>query len=93
MRFEHSKKHIIGLGALALVAVWVPSAFAATAEERAKCEEMVKRMKLDPVHDHGKGVGSGPMDREHERCKNLLAEPAQGQKKSTDGDGAKGNHN
>jgi hypothetical protein len=70
--------HIIGLGALAVMAAWGPSAFAATAEERAKCEEMEKQMGTEQRHEHSqdKGQGPSPMNMTHARCKEILAEPA-----------------
>ena len=81
---KNSYRHnlIVGVAALGSVAVWVPSVFAATAEERAKCEEMAKQMGTAPPHDHGadKGQGPGAMTTMHVRCKEILAEPAQAHK-------------
>jgi hypothetical protein len=77
MRLAPIKSHIIGLGALAVMAAWVPSAFAATAEERAKCEEMEKQMGTEQRHEHSQDKGQGPsaMNMTHARCKEILAEP------------------
>lgn len=85
MKLVIQKRHIVGLGALALIAAWVPGAYAATAEDRAKCEEMMKKMGAEAPHDHGKEKTGAPnaMTAEHMRCKQILAEPHPGHK---DGD-------
>ncbi len=77
MRLTLSKNHIIALGVLAVMAAWVPSAFAATTEERAKCEEMEKQMGTEQRHEHSqdKGLGPSAMNMTHARCKEILAEP------------------
>lgn len=94
MTISHRYNFIVGLAALGSVAIWVPSALAATAEERAKCEEMVKTMGSAPPHDHGmdKGQGPGPMTAEHARCKQILAEPAHGHKEETGKPGSSGDN-
>lgn len=76
---------IAWLIALALLAVVVPSAFAATPQERAECEKMAQNMGTASVHEHSadKGQGPGPMTLTHERCKKILAEPIQDDKKGT----------
>lgn len=83
MRLAPNKNHIVGFAALGLVAAWIPSAFAATAEERAACEKMAEHMGTGSVHEHSsdKGQGPGAMTLTHERCKQILAEPVEGEKK------------
>lgn len=76
MRIAPSKNYIIAFGALAATAAWVPISLAATADERAKCEEMAKQMGLEERHAH-KTPGSDPMNMTHERCKKILAEPVE----------------
>lgn len=73
-------QYALALASLAFVASWTSSAFAATAEERAKCEEMFKKMGSSAPHDHGadKTGAPGPMTAEHARCKQILGESAQG---------------
>lgn len=73
-------KSMAALGALVLVSAWIPSAFAATPEERAKCEEMFKKMGKTAPHDHGeqKTGAPGPMTAEHARCNAILGEKASG---------------
>lgn len=77
MRLVPIKSPIIGLAALAIMAAWSHSAFAATAEERAKCEEMEKQMGTEQRHEHSQDKGQGPsaMNLTHARCKEILAEP------------------
>lgn len=77
-------KNVMALGALALVSAWVPSASAATAAERAKCEEMFKKMGSSAPHDHGaeKTGAPGSMTAEHVRCKEILGEKAGGHSES-----------
>lgn len=79
------QKHIVGFAVLALITAWAPSAFAATPEERAACEKMAEHMGTGSVHEHSgdKGQGPGAMTLTHERCKEILAEPVQGEKKGT----------
>ena len=69
---------IIGFVALAAATVSIPSAFAATAEERAECEKMMKDMGTEQRHEHSQDKGQGPsaMNMTHARCKEILAEPA-----------------
>lgn len=78
-------KDVLALSALGLLALSIPGALAATPEERAKCEEMMKKMGAEAPHDHGKEKTGAPnaMTSEHMRCKDILAEPHQGHK---DGD-------
>jgi hypothetical protein len=85
MRMKLHRKDVLAIGALALVAAWAPNAQAATAEERAKCEEMVKKMGTEAPHDHGKEKTGAPnaMTTEHVRCKEILAEPADGHKEGS----------
>lgn len=85
MKNSHRYNLIVGVAALGSVAVWVPGVLAATAEERAKCEEMAKHMGTAPPHDHGKDKTGVPnsMTTEHARCKEILAEPAHGHKEKT----------
>ncbi|MBR2536542.1 MAG: hypothetical protein IKE66_10765 [Hyphomicrobium sp.] len=73
-------EHALAVALLGLVASWTSSAFAATAEERAKCEEMFKKMRSSAPHDHGadKTGAPGSMTAEHARCKQILGESAQG---------------
>lgn len=52
MKVALSRTHIIGFGTLALVSAWAPSVIAATAEERAKCEDMMKQMGTAAPHEH-----------------------------------------
>jgi hypothetical protein len=46
----------------------------ATADERAACEDMERRMGLHTTHDHQqmKGTGANPMNLTHERCRQIL---------------------
>jgi len=80
MKLTIEMSYVVALGALSLVAAWVPGAYAATPEERAKCEAMVKKMGAEAPHDHGKEKTGAPnaMTAEHVRCKEILAEPAHG---------------
>ena len=73
------------IAALGSITILVPSVLAATAEERAKCEQMSKQMGTAPPHDHGKDkTGSpSPMTTEHARCKEIMAEPAHGHKEKS----------
>lgn len=84
MRIGFHRADVLALSALGLMAA-TPSALAATPEERAKCEEMVKKMGTEAPHDHGQQKTGAPnaMTAEHIRCKQILAEPHQGHK---DGD-------
>ncbi|MGD9806808.1 MAG: hypothetical protein AB7U78_25800 [Hyphomicrobiaceae bacterium] len=78
-------KNVLALSTLGLLALSIPGALAATPEERAKCEEMMKKMGAEAPHDHGKEKTGAPnaMTSEHMHCKDVLAEPHQGHK---DGD-------
>lgn len=84
---KYSLRHsaIVCVAALGSITVLVPSVIAATAEERAKCEQMSKQMGTAPPHDHGKDkTGSpGAMTTDHARCKEIMAEPVQGHKDKT----------
>ncbi len=53
----------------------VTPAMAATAEERAKCEQMIKSMGAPPPHDHGKDKTGAPnaMTAEHLRCQQMMS--------------------
>ena len=61
------------LGVLAAISATAPAS-AATNEEKAKCEQMVKNMGAATPHDHGKEKSGAPnaMTSEHERCKTIL---------------------
>lgn len=82
MRIGLYSTGVLAFSALGLMAVSIPSALAATPEERAKCEEMMKKMGAEAPHDHGKEKTGVPnaMTSEHMRCKDILAEPQQGPK-------------
>lgn len=73
-------KILMALGVLALVSASIPSARAATPEERAKCEEMFKKMGEGAPHDHGAEKTGAPsaMSAEHVRCKEILGDKAGG---------------
>ncbi len=75
------------LGMAALAGAWTSAAFAATAEEKAKCEQMVKKMGATVPHDHGMDKGGAPnaMTVEHMRCKEILGTAASGDKKESPG--------
>lgn len=79
MKRANNRVPFIAAGMLAMLLGWAPGAIAATAEERAACEQMAKEMGLDKKHSHleDKGQGSGPMNLTHARCKKILAEPSQ----------------
>ncbi|HML90830.1 hypothetical protein [Methyloceanibacter sp.] len=77
MRIVPNKNYIVALGALVATAAWVPTSIAATAEQRAKCEEMAKKMGTEQRHAH-KAQGPGAMNLTHARCKKILAEPVEG---------------
>lgn len=70
------KSVVMGLGAAAAIAASASLAVAATPEERAKCEKMIKDMGAAAPHSHGaeKGQGLAPMTAEHARCNAILAE-------------------
>ena len=72
-----------GLGAAAVITVSASLAVAATPEERAKCEKMIKEMGAPAPHSHGaeKGQGPAPMSAEHARCNAILAEANKDKKK------------
>lgn len=56
------------------------SAASATPEERARCQAMMEGMGLGPQHSHAEvrgTVAQTPMNREHARCREILAQPAQ----------------
>lgn len=63
--------------ALALLssASTVTPGMAATAEEKAKCEQMIKAMGAPPPHDHGKDKTGVPnaMTSEHLRCQQMMS--------------------
>lgn len=73
-------QYALALASLAFFASWISSAFAATAEERAKCEEMFEKMGSSAPHEHGadKTGAPGSMTADHARCKQILGESAQG---------------
>ena len=66
-------------GVAAVTMVTSLTANAATPEERAKCEEMFKKMGSTAPHDHGadKTGAPGPMTAEHARCKEILGSTGQ----------------
>ncbi len=76
MRIAPIKNYIIASGVLTVMAAWVPISLAATADERAKCEEMAKQMGTEQRHEH-KSPGPGTMNITHARCKEILAEPVE----------------
>ena len=49
----------------------------ATMEQRASCEQMERNMGLNTTHDHAamKGMGMNPMNLNHQRCVQILAQP------------------
>lgn len=47
----------------------------ATAEERARCQEMAQRMGTDTRHVHRRATGSSSMNLSHRRCRQILAQP------------------
>lgn len=63
-------------GAVTAIAAWAALASAATKEEIAKCEAMIKQMGATAPHSHSadKGQGPSPMTAEHARCNAILAE-------------------
>lgn len=67
---------MIAASAVAQLGTWASGAFAATSEEVAKCEKMIKEMGTPAPHSHGadKGQGPSPMSAEHARCNAILAE-------------------
>lgn len=73
-------KSMAAIGALVLVSAWIPSAVAATPDERAKCEEMFKKMGKTAPHDHGAEKTGAPsaMTAEHARCNAILEDNAAG---------------
>ena len=76
MRIAPKKNYNIAFGALAVMVAWVPISLAATADERAKCEEMAKEMGTEQRHAH-KSQGPAAMNMTHARCKEILAEPVE----------------
>lgn len=70
------KSFVLGLGAAALISSATAGAFAATPEERTKCEKMIKEMGASAPHAHSSDKGQGPstMSTEHARCNAILAE-------------------
>lgn len=77
MKSTTNRHRIASCAALAVMAAWVPSAIAATAEERAECAKMAKEMGTEQRHEHSQDKGQGPsaMNMKHARCKEILAEP------------------
>ena len=76
------KKLILASALFGVAAVTMASSLtanAATPEERAKCEEMFKKMGSTAPHDHGadKTGAPGPMTAEHVRCKEILGSTGQ----------------
>lgn len=59
---------------LALTLGLVPAASAATPEERAKCEEMMKSMGLGTIGTPPKSGTADTMTPQHARCKEILAQ-------------------
>ena len=70
--------YVMAFGALAAIAAWAPHAVAATADERSKCEEMMKKMGTEAPHDHGKEKTGAPnaMTAEHAKCKQMMEDKA-----------------
>lgn len=76
------KKFVFAAALFGVAAVTMASSLTATAatpEERAKCEEMFKKMGSTAPHDHGadKTGAPGPMTAEHVRCKEILGSAGQ----------------
>lgn len=76
------KKLVLASVLFGIAAVTMASSLtanAATPEERAKCEEMFKKMGSTAPHDHGadKTGATGPMTAEHVRCKEILGSTGQ----------------
>ena len=49
-----------------------------TAQERARCEQMAAAMGTETLHDHSEvknATGRSPMNREHDRCREVLRKP------------------
>ena len=46
----------------------------ATAEQRAKCQDMARTMGTNTPHDHGemKGMTPNAMNQMHERCRQMM---------------------
>lgn len=61
-------------GSLLVMSTIIPVASAATAEERAKCEEMMKGMGLGTVGTPPKSATPDTMTPQHARCKEILGE-------------------
>jgi hypothetical protein len=76
MKITLIKSAIVGVGAAAALSAASVGAFAATPEERAKCEKMIKEMGAPAPHVHSadKGQGSGAMSAEHARCLAIVNE-------------------
>jgi hypothetical protein len=87
MKSFHIATTIACLGMTALAGAWTSTAFAATAEEKAKCEQMAKQMGSGVPHDHAQDKGGAPnaMTREHMRCKEILGTAGSGDKKESSG--------
>lgn len=70
------KSVVMGLGTAVVLSAAAASAFAATPEEIAKCEKMIKEMGAAAPHSHSSDKGQGPsaMSTEHARCNAILAE-------------------
>jgi hypothetical protein len=71
-----STRTILGaaFGTLLVMSAIIPVASAATAEERAKCEEMMKGMGLGTVGTPPKSATPDTMTPQHARCKEILGE-------------------
>jgi hypothetical protein len=72
---------LLTLSALAPVALLAACATtqAATAEERAYCEQMAERMGVATTHDHAQMKGNPPntMNVSHERCQQVMRSPVE----------------
>lgn len=64
----------VAFGLLTAASNLIPAASAATPEERAKCEEMMKGMGLGTVGTPPKSVTPDTMTPQHARCKEILGE-------------------
>lgn len=66
---------LVCFGLLTAISATAPAS-AATDEEKAKCERMMKDMGAAAPHDHGKEKSGAPnaMTSEHQRCRDILAQ-------------------
>lgn len=66
---------LLFLGLLTAMSAAAPAS-AATDQEKAKCEKMIKGMGATALHDHGKDKTGAPgaMTSEHQRCQEILGQ-------------------